>query len=277
MLSTGGVRMNPFLQATTTVVKPVLASPTARPPTEKVRRSSSAPVDSDGALSDTDRRVQRAVNSIRSSLNEIYTDLHANVVDEPTTDVDDGGWGWFEDIDEDNQLQANSVAPFGASDLQSLLYSGGIDGKRDVFKTFEPLSSLLYETPFGECAFPWMRLLSPHRPLGAKITLRSFRIVEMPDGSDRHAEYCIQYCLGDATHTVWKRYAAFKRFVNTLKINGNRRSLRAWKDVLDRSSWFRSLDIKYLHQMCCLLETFVQVLLLEAPTPYHVARLLAAE
>ncbi|OQR94648.1 hypothetical protein ACHHYP_01017 [Achlya hypogyna] len=276
MLSTGGVRLNPFLQQ---ACKQPLGSPAALVPrvgTEKVRRSSSAPVDSDGALDETDRKVQRAVNSIRSSLNEIYTDLHANVVDEPAVDADDGGWGWFEDIDEDNQLQHSNPA-HATLDPQATLYSGGIDGKRDVFKTFEPLTSMLYEPLFADCAYPWMRLLSPHRPLGAKIQLRSFRIVEAPDGSDRHAEYCIQYYLGDATHTVWKRYAAFKRFVTTLKINGNRRSLRAWKDVLDRSTWFRSLDIKYLHQMCCLLETFVQVLLLEAPSPYHVARLLAAE
>ncbi|OQR99322.1 hypothetical protein THRCLA_06552 [Thraustotheca clavata] len=277
MLSTGGVRMISFVQ--TTAPKDLILSPTAvapRVPTEKVRRSSSAPVDSD--LSESDRRIHRAVNSIRSSLNDLHADLHANVGDDSSSfasEMEDTDWGWFEDIDEDNLLTpASSMHP---ADYQSLLYSGGIDGKRDVFKTFEPISSMLYEPTFGECNYPWMRRLSPYRPLGAKITLRSFRIVEQQDGSDRHAEYCIQYCLGEATHTVWKRYAAFKRFVNTLKVNGNRRSLRAWKDVLDRSTWFRSLDVKYLHQMCCLLETFVQILLLEAPTPYHVARLLAAE
>ncbi|RHY46221.1 hypothetical protein DYB28_009892 [Aphanomyces astaci] len=236
------------------------------------RRSISAPTDRVPAQ---DRRFQRNIHHLRDSLDETSTNLHAAACFD--INDDDDGWGWFEDIDD-----VHVVLPATSSTTNDLpshepLYASDIVPQHHILKSFPPLVDLLYEPPFASSGFEWLAHLSPRRPQAARLEIRSFRIVQDADGYDRHAEYCIQCWIGEASHSVWKRFAAFKRFAYTLKINGSRRTLRAWSDVLDRSSWFRSLDVSYLHQMCCLLETFAQVLLLEAQTPYLLARFLEAE
>ncbi|CAK4070506.1 unnamed protein product [Aphanomyces euteiches] len=242
------------------------------------RRSISAPTDN---IPEEDRRFVRSISHLRESLDETSTNLHA-------TTFDDDDWGWFEDTDDHHVVSHASAHPVvnhdqimvrstSLDESKLSLYASEIQPQRQVWKTFPPLSELLYEPCFASSGYAWLAQLSSTRPLAARIQVRSFRIVEGIDGYDRHAEYCVQCWIGDASTTVWKRFAAFKRFAYSLKTNGSRRTLRAWSDVLARSTWFRSLDVAYLHQMCCLLETFAQVLLLEAHTPYLLARLLAAE
>ncbi|RHY29558.1 hypothetical protein DYB32_005054 [Aphanomyces invadans] len=244
-------------------------------------RSISAPTE---RLPAPDRRFQRNVLHLRGSLDESTTNLHATCFD---TCNEDDEWGWFEDIDDVHVIpppttKSNATEPSRPTqsvptnpDIQAL-YTSDIVPQRHVMKSFPPLVDLYFEPPFASSGFSWLAHLSPRRPQAARLEIRSFRIVEDANGYDRHAEYCIQCWIGEAYHSVWKRFAAFKRFAYTLKMNGSRRTLRAWSDVLDRSSWFRSLDVTYLHQMCCHLETFAQVLLLEAHTPYDLARFLDA-
>ncbi|KAF0699336.1 Aste57867_10088 [Aphanomyces stellatus] len=252
--------------------KPSQVHPSATNLHDTFRRSISAPTD---RLPEEDRRFVRNVLNLRASLDETSTNLHATT--QAAAD-DDDGWGWFEDIDDVHVVgSAYKDAGLASLDAHTSLYSSEIQPQRQIWKSFPPVHDMLYEPSFAAAGFPWLACLSPSRPMAARIQIQSFRIVEGEDGYDRHAEYGIQCWIGDASRTVWKRFSAFKRFAYTLKTNGSRRTLRAWSDVLARSSWFRSLDVTYLHQMCCLLETFAQVLLLEAQSPYLLARFMDAE
>ncbi|KAF0719116.1 Aste57867_1271 [Aphanomyces stellatus] len=221
-----------------------------------------------------DRKFMSRVNTLRSSLDELSLDLHSTTLNDDDNNVgsmDDDDWGWFADIegshssdDDDNNHHLERRDP--SSDVS-----------RVVWRLFPALADLRYEPTFDTCSFPWLTTLPSTDPLPARLEIRHFRVVQSRLGYDVHAEYHVACWIGDAHVESWKRFSAFKRFVlSELKTNGHRRSLHVWKDVLDHSGWFRSLDAAYLHAKCCRLEAFAHTLLLEAPSPYVIARFMAS-
>ncbi|CAK4085018.1 unnamed protein product [Aphanomyces euteiches] len=207
---------------------------------------------------DEDKRFSRRMSTLRLSLDELSSNLHTTV---PT---DDDEWGWFTDIEASSTSSSDEE-----SDSPTATTSGS---QRVIWRMFPPLTDLRFEPPFHSCDFPWLLSLSSTDPQTARLEVREFRIA----GHGTYAEFHVMCWIGDAYFNTWKRFSAFKRFVHTeLKTNGHRRSLRAWNDVLAHCSWFRSLNVEYLHQKCCYLETFAHTLLMEAESPYLLARFMA--
>ncbi|CAI5725116.1 hypothetical protein KXD40_003538 [Peronospora effusa] len=207
---------------------------------------------------------------------------------------DDAGyeWGWFEDFDEGDNVSDNgfptkssdmiysarrSLPTFPASasmqSLTTLMLNRKTSNCFDMFRTFPPLREV-YDTPYHQSKYSWMRVLPSHRHIAATIQIRSFRIVEAKSSKEQHAEYLIEMQLDGHYFSRWRRFSEIYRFVCLLNHNQFRQSMAAWQPIKANSRWFNRLELSYLHKRCRMLEEFAHTLLIECWNAHPLADLI---
>ncbi|KAG7400003.1 hypothetical protein PHYBOEH_007344 [Phytophthora boehmeriae] len=215
--------------------------------------------------------------------------------DEEDNETEDAGfeWGWFEDFDDDaDDLSDGGVTSGSSSDMiysnrRSLptfpssasmhsttapLLNREMSTTFDMCRTFPPLREM-YDTPYHQSPYAWMRVLPSHRHIAAKIQIRSFRIVEAKGSKAQHAEYLIEMQLDGRYFSHWRRFSEIARFVSSLGQNQFRQSMAAWQPIEANSRWFNRLELDYLHKRCRMLEEFAHTLLVECSNAHPLADL----
>ncbi|POM67489.1 Ring u-box domain containing hypothetical protein, partial [Phytophthora palmivora] len=212
--------------------------------------------------------------------------------DDEDNRTEDAGyeWGWFEDFDEGDDVSDDgfstgsgmfyssrrSLPTFPASaSMQSLttpMLNREMSGTFDMCRTFPPLREV-YDTPYHQSKYPWMRVLPSHRHIAAKIQIRSFRIVEAKGSGAQHAEYLIEMQLDGRYFSRWRRFSEIYRFVCSLGRNQFRQTMVAWQPIDANSRWFNRLELSYLHKRCRMLEEFAHALLVECSNAHPLAEL----
>ncbi|TYZ64386.1 hypothetical protein PybrP1_010059 [[Pythium] brassicae (nom. inval.)] len=209
-------------------------------------------------------------------------------------------WGWFEDFDEFDELNDDSVhaglgqrraslpnlpgqgGPLSSpscarsrSGSHSALLNRELSGTFEICRTFPPLRPM-YDAPYAVSRHTWMRVLPSHRHIAAKIQIRSFRIVEARPSRAQHAEYLVELQLDGRYFSRWRRFSAISRFVSTVGSSEFRETHAVWAKLEAASRWFNRLELSYLHERCKLLEQFAHTLLIECSTAHPLADLLDA-
>ncbi|OWZ09847.1 hypothetical protein PHMEG_00017383 [Phytophthora megakarya] len=208
--------------------------------------------------------------------------------DEEDARTEDAGydWGWFEDFEDGDDVSDDgsdmlytsrqSLPTFPASaSMQSVttpMLNREMSSTFDMCRTFPPLREV-YDTPYHQSKYPWMRVLPSHRHIAAKIQIRSFRIVEAKSSSAQHAEYLIEMQLDGRYFSRWRRFSEIYRFVNSLGQNQFRQTMVAWQPIDAYSRWFNRLELSYLHKRCRMLEEFAHALLVECSNAHPLAEL----
>ncbi|POM78293.1 Ring u-box domain containing hypothetical protein [Phytophthora palmivora] len=212
--------------------------------------------------------------------------------DDEDNRTEDAGyeWGWFEDFDEGDDVSDDgfstgsgmfyssrrSLPTFPASaSMQSLttpMLNREMSGTFDMCRTFPPLREV-YDTPYHQSKYPWIRVLPSHRHIAAKIQIRSFRIVEAKGSGAQHAEYLIEMQLDGRYFSRWRRFSEIYRFVCSLDRNQFRQTMVAWQPIDANSRWFNRLELSYLHKRCRMLEEFAHALLVECSNAHPLAEL----
>lgn len=210
-------------------------------------------------------------------------------------------WGWFEDFDEFDEQNDESVH-FGANgglllpmsmlsqrrasmpsfpssnknnskNSSAALMNRELSGAFEICRTFPPLRPV-YDSPYACSPHTWMRALPSHRHIAAKIQIRSFRIVEAKHSQAQHAEYLVELELDGRYFSRWRRFSALSRFVSTIGSSEFRETHAAWATLEASGRWFNRLELAYLHERCKLLEHFAHTLLIECSTAHPLADLL---
>ncbi|KAF1317259.1 Phox domain-containing, partial [Globisporangium splendens] len=208
-------------------------------------------------------------------------------------------WGWFEDFDEFDEQNDDSVhgalaLSWGGSrratmpgafpsstrsrsnsnqSQQAPLLNREMSGAFEICRTFPPLRPV-YDTPYAISRHVWMRALPSHRHIAAKIQVRSFRIVEAKGSGAQHAEYLVELQLDGRYFSRWRRFSAISRFVSTIGSSEFRETHAVWRKLEASSRWFNRLELSYLHERCKLLEAFAHTLLIECHSAHPLADLL---
>lgn len=238
----------------------------------------------------------------RSQFGELTKD-HRHGDDSASTSHDEQNssdgfeWGWFEDFDEFDEQNDESVH-FGANGglllptamamsqrhasmpnfpsstrSSAALMNRELSGAFEICRTFPPLRPV-YDSPYACSPYAWMRVLPSHRHIAAKIQIRSFRIVEAKHSRAQHAEYLVELQLDGRYFSRWRRFSALNRFVSTIGSSEFRETHAAWSKLEAASRWFNRLELAYLHERCKLLEQFAHTLLIECTTAHPLADLL---
>ncbi|RLN47366.1 hypothetical protein BBJ29_005222 [Phytophthora kernoviae] len=215
--------------------------------------------------------------------------------DEEDNETEDASfeWGWFENFDDDaDDLSDGDFASGSSSDMfysnrRSLptfpsstsmqsttapLLNREMSTTFDMCRTFPPLREM-YDTPYHQSPYAWMRVLPSHRHIAAKIQIHSFRIVEAKGSKAQHAEYLIEMQLDGRYFSHWRRFSEIARFVSSLDQNQFRQSMVAWQPIEANSRWFNRLELSYLHERCRMLEEFAHALLVECSNAHPLADL----
>ncbi|GAB9468652.1 Phox domain-containing, partial [Globisporangium polare] len=182
-------------------------------------------------------------------------------------------WGWFEDFDEFDEQNDDSVH-FGANGglllpttmsqrrasmpsfpsstrSSAALMNRELSGAFEICRTFPPLRPV-YDSPYACSPHVWMRALPSHRHIAAKIQIRSFRIVEAKHSQAQHAEYLVELQLDGRYFSRWRRFSALSRFVSTVGSSEFRETHATWSKLEAASRWFNRLELAYLHERCKL-------------------------
>ncbi|CEG35553.1 phox domain-containing partial [Plasmopara halstedii] len=235
------------------------------------------------------KEVFNVDQAFRSPVKELHTmtkdyRTSSSQTTELPEDIDQGyDWGWFEDFEEIDDFSdiserngmlyssRRSFPTFPVSTTQ--MVQKDLSSNFDMCRTFPPLHEI-YDTPYHQSQYSWLRVLPSHRHIAAKIQIRSFRIVEVKDSKVQHAEYLIEMQLDGRYFSGWRRFSDISRFVHTLDQNRYRQTLAAWQPLVSSSRWFNRLELSYLHKRCRLLEQFAHALLIECSNANPLAELL---